>query len=122
MFGENVTEQIIDSLVDEFSEKLQGVDKKDTRLIVSITIDNYFSEQGLRRFMERNTEKLRLPVVMEHIRTDPHQFFYIESHLRGDEGYRMLEDVPLEELKTAKSYSPHVDMFAGIEEFVTQHR
>ncbi len=122
MYGENVTPEMIDALVLDLSKKHPGIAKEDTHLIVSATLDNYCSEQGIRRFYEKNAEKLKLPVVMDHIRTNTHQFFYIESHFSDDEGYRMLEDVPIEELKTAKTYSPYIDMFAGIEAFVAQHK
>jgi|GEM_PF-5117831 len=102
----------IGCLVDELSEKYADLKRMDINFIVMSTIDNYFSKDDLVHFFEKNVEKLKLPVVMRAIRGAPDAFFYIESHFREENTmYHLLEDIPLEKVRTMETYSPDVFKF-----------
>ena len=122
MYGEGVTQEMVDGLVKDLWKTYSDIAEEDHRLIVSTTLDNYFSEEGILRFYETCAEKLKIPVVMDYIRADPHYFFHIESHFREESDmFRMLEDTPIEKLRKMDRYDPNVtmrDRFAALEEFV----
>lgn len=112
MYGENVTTEQIETLVDNLSKKFSKINREDTAMIVSTTLDNYFSEQGVKHFFDSCYEKLQIPHVIEFIRSDPHFFFYVESHFQDETIYRMLEDVPLDVLKKEKEYTVYKEPWA----------
>lgn len=122
MYGRDSQKLKVEKIVENLSTKYPSIDKDDHKLIVSTTLDNYFSEKGIKEFYKTNFEKLKIPVVMKHIKENTHNFFYIESHCRGEDMYRMLDEIPLTELQVAAYYNPEIDPFAGLRQFAMQYK
>ena len=73
------TPEEVDNTVRKLCELYPNISKGDHRMITDITIDNYFSIEGIFIWYEETVSKLT-PKNLAFIRDDPHTFFYKESH------------------------------------------
>ena len=105
----SLSEEVAALMTWGLANKYPHVPRKDHKLIVSTTLDNYFSRDGVMAWYKENA-KFLTPDVLAEIRSDLHHFFYCESHLVG-EGYIPLcerENFRAEKESLAEMFGPEI--------------